>query len=116
MKLTKKQALKECIKMWTWLAKHPTKNKSDYFSGKVFSQKSIPESFCYCCEYALQDGVVNCPECPIWEGAIGCSDGCYAQGSPYDRWTGNNSLLERVKSAKEIVRLAKKKLAQLEQK
>lgn len=92
-KLTARQALLECRKMWNWLAKHPTASKRDYFKSKNISDKDTPTSGCYMCQYVLEHLSVTVPFCSpectakclltklIWEK--GCTN---TATSPYHLW------------------------------
>ena len=111
MNLTKRKALEECIKMWTWLSDHPEADKDDYFIAMEINDE--PNSECYCCEYTINNGdCIDCTCCPIWEGAANPDDGCYHSNSPYYKWTEAKSAV-RSEYAIEIVKLAQKALDDL---
>lgn len=102
MELTKKQAIEEHRKMWTWIA-DAIKNKEDYsavvsrygwqsliadlkrhyllnYKGQKY--KDI-HTYCFCCEYsdnARNDDNNFCRYCPvIWSGSTGYCCGEYGE-------------------------------------
>lgn len=68
-------------KLWNWLADHPKAWKSDYFED--WDYDSIPKSYCFACEVALQEAnragtYVSCRFCPLGgERIVGCNFGLY---------------------------------------
>ena len=113
MNLTKRKALEECIKMWTWLSECPGADKDDYFMEMEINDK--PHSDCYCCEYAINNwGFRNCNCCPIWEGAANPRDGCSHPDSPYYKWCNTEIKKGHKQYSKDIVKLAQKALDELD--
>ncbi len=80
-KLTKKQALINCIDMWEWMAEHPNKNKSDYFRAKDLTARSD----CWLCEYFAthKHKLQSCNnKCLVkWSGG-----NCSSPDSEYMKW------------------------------
>jgi len=78
IKMTKKQALMECMKHWEWV-RDTWKSKNDYpFPGKV------PTANCYCCQYVEDKPAKrSCLQCPLkcwaWskDGCIACDKSLY---------------------------------------
>ena len=86
----------ECIKMWDWLRKNPTKDKWDYYGLDINSITDIlpiPNG-CNMCAYVgyhSNESAMDCLNCPIW-GKSGISPtkhlyGCEDDNSPYRKWT-----------------------------
>lgn len=83
MKLTKKQALQKCSKMWHWLAENPKKEKWDYFKEHHLHSYVVSNG-CYLCEQAM-DGCDDCLLKDFWpKYKYGCL--CEGETSPYVLW------------------------------
>ena len=93
-KLTKQEAIKNHRKMWNWIADETQRQQRivdqwDYL--EAFDVKDVPETACYCCEYAIQrinvllSGTL-CDYCPInWgEGESFCLNLYNEQGEFVD--------------------------------
>ena len=80
-KLTKRQALIECKKMWRWLEKNPDKEKEHYCSD----MNNRPDAACYACEYGNQNklGCHGCILKSLWPTQ---PNFCLANTSPYYKW------------------------------
>ena len=70
--------------LWDWLAKHPAKNKDDYFN--IHCIHEIPEAGCYACDYVtkVKDGLdpdvktLFCSFCPLIHNTHSlCLNGLY---------------------------------------
>lgn len=102
-KLSKKETLKECKKMWEWLACRPDKRKEDYFflaKGMFPYNPEIPRHFCYTCEDARNwTGKIDCSLClllDLWIPGISPTTAvimqingncpCEQPESPYAKW------------------------------
>ncbi len=60
--ITKREAIRLHRKMWKWLAKHPTKKKSEWPGMKYYVRAD-----CFLCEYSRNFGE-ECLCCPLdWE-------------------------------------------------
>ena len=70
-------------KLWNYLADHPETKKADYF--KNWDIDSIPRSYCFACEAALQEvnrmGAYHiCWFCPLGgKHIVGCDSGLYVE-------------------------------------
>ena len=86
-KLSKKEALRMCRKLWKWLAKHPGLGKSEAFHDLKLPHMSCG---CPCCEYNKQRGIME------GDGHAACAkrcllrdlwpNGCLGKGSPFSEW------------------------------
>lgn len=108
--MTKREALRECRKMWLWLAQNPGKCKDDY----LYAHK-IPlyewNNNCPCCQYveSKQPGITGdmrrygclglCPLKRLWNYPAKNSDyysdywsesGCEHEKSPYAKWRASD--------------------------
>ena len=106
MKLTKRKALQECIRIWSVLAatgdgdKRSVKNADKY------------ESACPCCHYSKVNDDLYCDEdCIIkWPGSW-----CLSAGSPFAKWEDAVTRATCKKYAQQIVKLAEEALAKLDE-
>lgn len=109
-KLTKKQALEDCIVLWQHLADNPADTKINAVEIVLPGKHYI--SNCPCCEYSLRhNGLRPCAtRCIIsWPGGH-----CQTYASPYHSWC-TVPYAKSTKYALEIVKLAKEALAKLEE-
>jgi hypothetical protein len=130
-KLTKRESLKLCEKMWKLIA---TPTLADKWESKSGAAQKIAKKYgfgtplhnCFSCQYVLDhymDVPDNCEYCPMkkaWgkdnNGEYGEND-CYCQssGTIYDLWRNSNDVFLRRKCAKQIAdeahRLLKAELA-----
>lgn len=95
-KLTKKETLEECQKMWQWLADNPGSPKAAYFNYK----DTYPRYYCYACEHTIDEfGARNCNKClllELWMPGFSAqiiadrilqgNCPCEASTSPYQSW------------------------------
>jgi hypothetical protein len=102
--LTKKKALEICRDLWTWLAEHPYKQKSEWPGWNKYGEM---RNSCPCCEYAFQNiGGACTSKCLIrWPGGS-----CTEPESPFAEWCRNN---RGSKYALKIVKLANESLKRL---
>ena len=105
MKITKRKALEDCVKIWSELAK----------TGAIYKPEWAIEKYsvngCPCCRYA-DDHLSLCSECLL----IGLwPDTCCSPGSPYYSWdyTKGEDEANRKKYAKIIANYAKKMLKEM---
>lgn len=102
MRITKKQAIKISIELWTWLAKTGTDNKG-HWGG--WDEYGLMRSDCSLCEYvATKRG--GCNSCPYYL-KFGM---CTKDDTPYWQW--NMSPTKRVR--KEYARMFLEQLKQLQ--
>jgi hypothetical protein len=108
--VTLKEILEACIKMWAWLAEHPSCSKLDYFDAFPVAVK--PPNECYLCQCTLGAGL-PCSDCAItWTTTR--LNYCLALDSPYRVWdTSGITHAQRTAAALEIVARAKAALASL---
>jgi len=99
-------ALLQTFQIWTWLAKHPDKDKQDWPQWEVL--KDMPYH-CPCCNYAqwaMLGEMKSCLFCPLfgfWPSNTHCAEG----NSPYAGWRNVGRMTEesrkrRSKYAKDI--------------
>lgn len=139
-KLTKRQALLDCITIWQYLADNPEANPvlldcstfNTVWSIKPDDAKHdailavLPDKQymhdCPCCEYAEQH-LTSCRKLgnsciiPNWSDEAYHKGGnvcCTVDASPYHQWRHSKSVETSVKAAKAIIKLAKQALAKLE--
>lgn len=90
-------------KLWNWLADHPEAEKYDYL--KNWDYDSIPKSYCFACEAALQEAkrtnaADRCSCCPLGgERIVGCDFGLF------DAWCAAASHEDRCQLARKIANL-----------
>ena len=109
--MTKRKCLTECVKMWTWLAKNSSANKSDYFDAHT--ELEVPFYGCYACGWVIQHyediGLGSCQRCPIkWPDST-----CQNMDSPFIVWLGSRDPAVRTTAAKDIVKLSRQALRRL---
>lgn len=78
---TKKKALRVCVKLWDWMAKTGSYNKSEWPGWAKYGKM---QNNCPCCQIAYTHK--NCRGCPmkkLWPGGD-CS--CENPSSPYQKW------------------------------
>lgn len=132
-RLTKRQALEECITLWQYLADNQVRvsNRVRHNGNQVMQLKRkaisvvLPgkkyDENCPCCEYMHQQGLScqKAQKCIIhWSGNRSFQTkftGCSHMGSPYFLWQTSNSSGTKIRMALKIVELAKKALADLEE-
>ena len=117
-KITKKEALVKCEKLWRWLEKHPSKIAKHEWAGweeytKLYGKSS---ALCPCCHYALHSHkrYSDCTKCPLlglWGPNI--DSFCLDSTSPYNKWGEASSPKTRKKYAKIIADECLVKLAEL---
>ena|SRR3990167_5487902 len=111
-KLTLRQALNLCSKLWRWLEKNPEMYKTDWpgwddVDGDV-------ENLCFACEYDLQNKKVSCCyNCPL-KGLWGTN--CMKPTSPYEKWAQSSDPVIKSKNAKKIADFCDKRLQELKTK
>lgn len=107
--LTKRETLTICLDLWTWLAKHPDKDKSDW-PGWEKLRAFVND--CPCCEYHTTGGNYRAcgPGCLVsWEDGS-----CGSDSSSYQQWYFTWILSDKVKYALQIVQLVREALNRLE--
>ena len=114
-----KTALEKSIEMWEWLAEHPNKEKADFFAEKNLFDEDRPWAECYLCEYCntVQIDHTHCEICPVdWtgNGNYDVRYRCEKAGSPYEDWKKSYDGSDCAKYAKEVVKLLKKSLNNLD--
>jgi hypothetical protein len=85
------KTLQFCFLMWDWLARHPTKTKSDYLKMIIKRVKNWPIGDCYVCEYMRTNDTewsTDCGNC-IFKGLW--PKGCSASLSVYKDWSSRYS-------------------------
>ena len=119
-KLRKRRALKNTMKMWSWLAWHPGASKLDYFRREGII--TPPLNSCFACEYAnkqLDSPNLICMYCPVDEWAkqadtydVPCEDDPH---SPFAKWQFKEDLSteENMKYCMEIAKLCENSLKAL---
>lgn len=72
--MTKNQALRRHRMLWRWLARNPSKEKSQWPGWKKNGGKYKPATHdCFLCEMS------SCTNCPvIWPNATRCGDSLFA--------------------------------------
>lgn len=113
MRLTKKKALEETVRIWKELARTGAEDKASVKGTDKYNNG------CPCCEYDTQSNSGQiCAKCPItnWSGYVG-KDGapCTNIDSPYAKWC-THIRDDRRRFARQIVRLAQKHLKTLTKK
>jgi len=110
-KLTLRQSLKLCSKLWGWLEKNPAMFKVDWPGWDEYDDV---ENLCFACEYDLQQYTKNnttiCSYCPL-KGLWGKN--CMKATSPYDKWSNSCDEDVRQKNAKKIADFCDKELEEL---
>ncbi len=103
--MTRKRADEIIIEVWTWLAKHPGKSKSDLPTELYLK---IGEYLCSCpwCSLYLSD---YCRNCPLFDVH---SVNCGRKPNSYFSWCASRGIDSA--AAWEIVAVAKKDLKNLE--
>jgi hypothetical protein len=115
--MTKREALKICIELWTWLAENPEEDKKNW-PGWITHGKM--ELTCPCCEYvgALDRFSNKCEvKCPVSWGfkESGSYYPCCHSKSPFTRWKYSKQNKTRTKYALQVVQLAEYALAKLKE-
>lgn len=95
--ITKKEALEECYKLWSWLEKHPSKSKKDWPGWedhyKTYTKQA--DLYCSCCDYDDLIDVPSCEACPLislWPHLNKPTEGsCIYSTSPYKKWDKSKS-------------------------
>lgn len=94
-KISKRDALRICRKLWLWLAENPGKGKADALRAGLLGAGMA--CACPCCEYNAQRGLLfgdgnrecgqGCLLKSLWP------DGCLSRNSPFALWdkSGNES-------------------------
>ena len=75
-KVSRKEAIERSVKAWKWLARHPTKDKSDYAKRKDPHMAGIKHE-CWMCEWSSQQSESYCKGCPLNLGNRTCSNDHY---------------------------------------
>lgn len=110
MKLTKSEAVRLHRKLWNWIADETERlkfkgEKCEYF--KNFESKDIPNSECYCCEYAstITGESYKCVDiCPIdWGECFGGRKNCF--DSLYELWDLEGDWQKAANLARQIASL-----------
>ena len=102
-KLTKKEALQQCVALWSWLAENPFREKVDWPGWEENGGKLQAKSYCFACEFSLQQEQEHrhCnANCILPCFAFLC--GCVATNSPYIRWVYTKNPESRKRNAKLI--------------
>lgn len=118
-KLTKREALENCIRHWTYIAENDVTKKEAFET--LWVNRDRPKALCWCCEYNYQQDPrttrMGCAECPIdaWRVFNG-KPACLQKDSPYALWdTTIPTRDERKVLALAIVELAKESLTNLKE-
>lgn len=113
MELTKKEALRLCVKLWRWLSE--TGRQKAFWPGWEINGGKYSEinSDCFLCEYIFQVTDPNkavCYSCPLIDlWGIDDNDNncpCMWKSSPYYKWYISFNSDDRKKYAKEIADFA----------
>jgi len=104
MKLTKKQAKKLTIKVWSYLRDHPEIGSKAGLPSFLWKKLWLMFNLCPLCEYIKNkyEGSLNknCKYCAL--------DGCLGKKSLYKKWETAGCDEERQKYASQIVEKTKK--------
>lgn len=110
-KLTKKQALRDCIILWQYLADSPSVDKKD--AVKDVLPNKVYEADCPCCEYDSQHSERCAHKCIVGWPNGNCTD----EKSPFLSWLKSEfNITDKTKYALEVIKLAEDALANLEDK
>lgn len=118
--MTKREAKRRTIKMWKWLAEHPSCDKSAFFlhhpEERVLKRSNPlscaiesdhPYSDCWLCEYFVHlkrdrgSSLGECDGCPLNEGAF---QGCMYYNSPYRAWKYGETKEQRTEAANLLIK------------
>lgn len=111
-RLTKREALRICWELWTWLAKNSDKSKDDWPGWEKYGELNLD---CPCCEHCMQE----CDDCLLldfWNNHIKEQNTpcpCTSTGSPFinhERSVSKGDSKEAVKNALIIAKAAKAEL------
>jgi hypothetical protein len=94
VKMTKKEALELTRTLWRWLARNPTKDKSQWPGWPLHG---TVQGHCFCCEYSSQQGYVgqwSCDGCPLI--GVAWKNDCAETKSPYNKW--NNATADYLRT------------------
>ena len=119
--MTKREALEITKRMWSWLARHPDKEKRAWPGLKKLPEMSCD---CACCEYAdthVKPGEIPCHKCPLYGRWGSCNEStCTDDDSPFGMWCRCPELApyevviaEKAKHARAVARLCNKELKRL---
>lgn len=125
--LTREQALRETIALWTYLAENPEfsfKAHAVDAMGPDYAHLRDYDSECPCCQYARSQHMAGlaltlfCTDCPMdsWrETAVTTRmwHPCLHDINSYGGWTDTDDELTRAETAQALVDLAKQSLAGL---
>jgi hypothetical protein len=101
-KLTYKNAIQECIRVWDWLYRNPAQMKYNVPFITIY------ESHCPCCQYVRDTQtqvMLNCRKCPlvdVWNAKSTHTQYCTQINSPYHKWNVAFNSIDRKKYAKII--------------
>ena len=92
--------------LWSWLADHPGKSKSNYFKDRGIERNKIPYLYCYACDYDydVTHDPMSCGCCPLCarEDCQRCLNGLY---EAWDRATARALHKECSQLARRIAEL-----------
>lgn len=103
MTLTKRQAKKKCLKIWTYLQNHPEIRSKKYLPPRIYKSCCEPYIFrCPLCALYNNKYGDTCAGCPINAAYGHCLKS--QPNHPYDKWVFNQNARE---GAAEIVAIVK---------
>ena len=118
-KMTKRESLENCIRIWEWLAENPNSEKDDAFSALEIEEPML--HLCPACEYTNQVeedeyDAAYCQHCPVWtfRGVRYMCENTDEGGEFYmwRRYAGDSKA--RIRWASKIATMAKRKLEVLD--
>lgn len=103
--MTRFEALKKMIMLWTYLADYPGKTMAQaYFALGLTRDRNLDPL----CQYSLNGRKVNCIVCPFFDKwGWGCTDNYH-----YWRWANYSTTPEATQSARILADLARQKLCE----
>lgn len=110
--MTKQEALKQTIEIWSLLAKYNC-TKREAIDKLGFNLAMT--SYCPCCEYAFRVLKGTCKDCPIkWVESSEMIPKCVHLNSPYQHWRIAMYARDKKRYAKQVVKLAQEALDKLQ--
>jgi hypothetical protein len=110
--MTREESLKDCIKLWSYLAKYPECSKSRAVHDLELDYLNIKYAFCPACYYAMQESTEDenmCVNCPIWGPKI---SSCIF--NEYSKWLNAESIYMKTYWATKIKNKAELKLKEIQ--
>jgi len=118
MKLTKRKALQECIRIWSALARTGSGKKRDVMGADLYVNE------CPCCSFVTEKaGITSALSLPYFPSCFKLcpitwrlKGSCNAPKETYLLWCQARLIVDRKKYARQIVKLAKQALNKLPKK